>query len=331
MTGKSKIILSRTDSIGDIILTLPLAGMIKRFIPESEVWLIGRSYTRPVVEACSHVDHFLDKEEVIAETETMRRINPHAILFVFPDRAVAWAAKRAGVRLRVGTSHRFYHWFTCNKLLHFSRKNSPEHEAVLNQKLLSPLGIAPIPKEEVEGFYGFNRVSPLPARLARAIDGNKCNVIIHPKSKGSAREWPVERYHSLAKRLPPEKFNVLMTGTQAEGEAIRKESPGMANVTNDLTGKLTLTEMISLIARCDGIVAGSTGPLHIAAALKKNTCGIYPATKPMHPARWGPLGERAGFLVSRENCSHCDGPQRCRCVREISVEQVERMVNSWVK
>jgi heptosyltransferase III len=331
MAEKSKIILSRTDSIGDMMLTLPLAGMIKRFIPDSEVWLIGRSYTRPVVEACTHVDHFLDREEIVAETDTMRRINPHAILFVFPDRAVAWAAKKARIKLRVGTSHRLFHWFTCNKLLHFSRKNSPEHEAVLNQKLLSPLGIAAIPKEAVESFYGFNRISPLPAHLASVVDGKKFNLVIHPKSKGSAREWPVERYHSLAKRLSPEKFNVLMTGTLAEGKAIRREFPEGVNVANDLTGKLNLTEMISLLARCDGMVAGSTGPLHIAAALKKNTCGIYPATKPMHPARWGPLGERAGFLVSSEDCSHCDGPQRCRCIREITVDQVEKVVNSWVK
>jgi ADP-heptose:LPS heptosyltransferase len=51
-------------------------------------------------------------------------------------------------------------------------------------------------------------------------------------------------------------------------------------------------------ARC--VVAGSTGPLHLAGALGTPTVGLFPCVKDCLPAQWGPLGERAIDLVAPE-------------------------------
>lgn len=61
---------------------------------------------------------------------------------------------------------------------------------------------------------------------------------------------------------------------------------------------MNLKQFISFIAAADGLIAASTGPLHIAAALGKVALGIYPPIKPMHPpGRWAPLGKNASYLV----------------------------------
>ena len=54
----NKIILSRTDNIGDVVLALPMAGMIKKHYPDCKVIFLGRTYTKPIIDACENIDEF---------------------------------------------------------------------------------------------------------------------------------------------------------------------------------------------------------------------------------------------------------------------------------
>ena len=54
-----RILISRTDSIGDVVLTLPVAGILKQTFPGCTIIFLGREYTRAVIEACDHVDQFV--------------------------------------------------------------------------------------------------------------------------------------------------------------------------------------------------------------------------------------------------------------------------------
>ena len=55
----SRILISRTDSIGDVILTLPVCKILKNYFPQVKIGFLGKSYTRPVIQACSYVDVFI--------------------------------------------------------------------------------------------------------------------------------------------------------------------------------------------------------------------------------------------------------------------------------
>jgi heptosyltransferase-3 len=90
----------------------------------------------------------------------------------------------------------------------------------------------------------------------------------------------------------------------------------------DLTGKLKLDQFIAFIAHCDGLVAASTGPLHIAAALGKKTIGLFSSRRPIHPGRWMPVGEDAYALVFDANCEKCREGKECNCITKISPQQI---------
>lgn len=81
--------------------------------------------------------------------------------------------------------------------------------------------------------------------------------------------------------------------------------------------------MISFIAQIDGVLAASTGPLHIAAALGKHAIGLYAPMRPIHPGRWAPLGKKATFLVKEKYCSKCRNSNRCECIESITAEEVK--------
>ena len=138
------------------------------------------------------------------------------------------------------------------------------------------------------------------------------NVILHPRSRGSAREWGLANFGQLARLLHQAGHRVLITGTAAEGEELadwlREHAAFLAA---DLTGQLRLPQFIAFIAAADGLVAGSTGPLHLAAALGRHALGLYPPIRPMHPGRWAPLGPHAESLVfDRPDCQDCRAQPR---------------------
>ena len=64
MTSIKKIIISRTDSIGDVILTLPVAGVLKKTYPQAEIVFLGKKYTRDIVESSDNIDLFLDWDDL---------------------------------------------------------------------------------------------------------------------------------------------------------------------------------------------------------------------------------------------------------------------------
>jgi heptosyltransferase-3 len=332
----STIILSRTDAIGDVVLTLPMAGVLRSLYPGCRILFLGRSYTEAVVAACVHIDSFLNWDEWKAlppaeAARAMAATGADTIVHVFPDKRIASLAKRAGLAQRIGTTNRLYHWLTCNRLVRLSRKNSDLHEAQLNLKLIVPLGAKELYSlDEIGGFYGLSRLTPLPETIAALPDPTRFNVVLHPKSRGSAREWGLENFAELIRLLPRDRFKIFISGTTAERALMPSLFSDFPFIT-DLTGRLSLGELMSFIARVDGLVAASTGPLHLAAALGIHALGIYPPMRPMHPGRWGPVGPRAEVFVQPGDCSACRKTADCSCMRGIAPQLLSARLLSFPK
>jgi heptosyltransferase III len=331
-----RIIISRTDNLGDVILTLSMAGILKQEIPGCYILFLGKKYTKPLIDACEFVDEFVDWDEVssiqypASSISSFIALKADIIIHVFPVREIQKLAKDSKIPLRTGTSHRWFSWLYCNKLVHYSRKKSNLHEAQLNLKLLEPLGITKeFTLSEIASFYGLTKLANSPARqLASSPTRQLFNLILHPKSKGSAREWGLDNFSRLIGLLPEDKYRIFITGTREEGALMKDFLYQHRNRVTDMTGKLSLAELLVFINSCDGLVAASTGPLHIAAALGKRAIGIYAPMRPIFPQRWAPLGKNATYLVLDKKCDACRKSGDCECIRAIIAEQVvEKLVN----
>jgi len=334
-----RILISRTDNLGDVILTLPMAGILKQHFPDSTIIFLGKKYTKPIIDACEFVDEFADWDELsriedrgssiqhpASSISGLKALNADVILHVFPNKEIQKVAKKAKIPVRIGTSHRWYSWLYCNKLVHYSRKKSDLHEAQLNLKLLEPLGIT---KEyslaEIPDSYGLTKLTNSPPHH---LTNSPLHIILHPKSKGSAREWGLDNFSKLIALLPEDKFRISVTGTKEEGALMKDFLDQHKDRLTDMTGKLSLAGLLEFINSCDGLVAASTGPLHIAAALGKRAIGIYAPMRPIFPQRWAPIGKNAAYLVLDKFCEKCRKNADCACIRAITPEQViEKLVN----
>ncbi len=307
MNPKS-IIISRTDSIGDVVLTLPMCGVIKSFYPDCKIFFLGRAYTQSIIERCAYVDQYINWDEMkekspATQLEILKQTGADTIIHVFPRKEILWLGKRAGIPIRIATGRRLNTITKCNKLVFFTRKGSPLHEAQLNLKLLRPIGIdKEYLLEELGKLYGFTRTDITAEKkvkdFLKGFSAGKKKVVLHPLSKGSAAEWSLENYQKLTELLPKDKFEIFVTGTKDEGEKIKAQSPIQGVHVYDVTGKFSLAELIEFINGCDALVAASTGPLHIAAALGKKAIGLYSPKRPIHPGRWSPVGKDTHVLVA---------------------------------
>ena len=307
----SSLAIARTDSIGDVIVTLPLCGFIKKYSPNTRITFIGRGYTQAVVEACPFVYEFVNFYK-----HSESSLKADACVFAFPDAQVMKWVKAQGVKKRIATGSRIASWKYANDRVFFSRKNSELHESQLNFHLLYPFGVKDIPTlEEIRAWHVLKPQVESPIQL----EPNKRSVVFHMLSKGSALNWSLHQYQELASLLPAADFNIYITGTEEEGVRIRKDFRFDSHII-DLTGKLSLPQLIAFISSCETLVAASTGPLHIASAVGIRAVGLYPSKRPMHPGRWRPLGERAAYLE--------DGVVDEAAVLNISAEEVfEKLKN----
>ncbi|SEO24207.1 glycosyltransferase family 9 protein [Mucilaginibacter sp. OK283] len=320
------ILINRTDAIGDVVLTLPMAAYIKEMLPGAAVSFLGRTYTQPVINTCAAVDLFINYDEIkkLSQTEQINYLKEKKIdiiIHVFPNKHVAQIARAAGIKLRIGTTNRVFHWFTCNKLVKLSRKKSDLHEAQLNLILLKPLGLASVPSlQDIIEHISFESRALLPPDLAGKLSGDKFNLIIHPKSHGSGMEWGLDNYAELIDTLPSDIFNIIITGSDKEKILLTDWITTLPGTVVDMTGKFSLPQLISFISQADGLIASGTGPLHIAAMAGINTLGLFPSVRPIHPGRWAPLGKKAEFMES----GTVD-------IKPISAEIINEQIKLWKK
>lgn len=330
---ESTIIISRTDAIGDVVLTLPMAGWLKEKYPQSRILFFGKTYTHAVIKSCAALDGFINYDDFEKRSEKDRALflkeyNADVIIHVYPRKSIAEAAKSARIKMRIGTTNRVFHWLTCNTPVRLSRRNSDMHESVLNFRLLKPLGYKDeISTQEISTYYKIRKPEHVTDEFTSLLSKDKINLILHPKSHGSAREWSLKHFAELISLLPEKDFKIFITGGEKETDALSYWSKDLpASVTN-LSGKLTLPQLLDFIQNADGIIAASTGPLHIAAAMGKFALGIYPPIKPMDPTRWAPIGMNATFVVKPVSCDECRlAPEECHCMNDLTPATISEMV-----
>lgn len=195
--------------------------------------------------------------------------------------------------------------------------------------LLRPLGIKNIlTTDEIPDYYGLEAPRSFPG-IKLNFDKSKKHVILHPGSKGSAREWGLDNFGKLAAILNTQEYQVFITGTADEGESMKGSTLlSLPNVQN-LCGLFSLTELMSFIKANDALVACSTGPLHLAASLGIRAIGIYPPIRPMHPGRWAPLGKDVYVHFLDIKCNKCRKNGICECIRQIDPEIVAKSISCY--
>ncbi len=328
-----KILLIRTDRLGDVILTLPMVQVLKKNFPTADISMLVNSYTSEILDENALIDEILLDDDAgarlipfFSQLRSMRARKFDAAVVVHPILRLALLVFLAGIPTRVGTGYRWYS-FLFNRRVYEHRKYAEKHEVEYNLNLLSALGCrwdgSPDFGLQVSGASA-ERVTKLLDKLA--ITDEDFLLLIHPGSGSSARDWSPKNFGKFAKRCVDElDAKVLLTGRENEEEIIHETLQQIPRGAVSLVNKLDLRDLVAMIRRADLFVSNSTGPLHIAAALGTPVIGIYPPIRECSPTRWGPYTTKRRVFVPDVNlCPRCQG-RECEasdCMDQITVDQV---------
>ncbi len=326
-------LIPRTDNIGDVILTFPMAAKLKEYFPDCTITLLARHYTEDIVRRCADVDYFLAIESLHEKSEKervtyLKSLQCDVFIPSYPNQEqTRWAAK-AEIPIRVGHLYRTYYLYHANRMIwRIKRKRSPLHQVQLCLQFFKGLHLPHlVTREELPSLIRLK--SFVACEKARAlIDPQTFNLVLHPGTNGNTQEWPKDSFAALMRLVPPH-VKVFVTGSAKEKEKYADLLSHHPNATG-VFGDLTLSEFTDFLSLVDGVVVGSTGPLHLSAALGKPVIGLFPAQPDLNVARWGALGKNA-INIEAPTCGSSRKGEPCECMLKITPEQVYAvMQENW--
>lgn len=151
-------------------------------------------------------------------------------------------------------------------------------------------------------------------------------IAINPSASHPVNRWGTAQFAALADALAERRSAkiIIIGGTEDVGLA----EEIMANVRStplSIAGKTTLLQLGSVLKRCDALVTGDTGPMHLATAVGTRVVALFGAADPQ---RTGPLGEGHTVIQAKGvPCVPCQS-RTCRnrtylaCMEKIAVENV---------
>lgn len=299
------ILISRTDRLGDVILTLPLISAAKKFFKNGKVIFLVKRYTEELIKDYEGIDELSVEEDAFGfwdKYKLFRNRKIDLVINVKPRFDLALLFFILRTKYRIGTGYRWYS-FLYNYKVYEHRKTSDKHESDYNLNLLTNFFDEVDFKKEYHLKYSADEKNAVEEKLrSYNLSLSEKFIVIHPGSGNSAKDLPTEILSEFINEFMSEcnNYKIVFTGLEREkflADNIKsKVDEKHQSILTDLSGKLNLRELMILIDHSKLFLSNSTGPIHIAGALNKNIIGFYPNEKPMNDLRWKPPGENVVIL-----------------------------------
>lgn len=310
MAEIKRILVSRTDKIGDLVLSIPSFYMLKKMYPNAELVVLVRGYNYDIIRNLPYIDRVIKIDEY-TKAELLEKIayfKADVFIALYNDDYVAALAKASKAKIKIGPISKLNSIFTYNKGVLQKRSKSVKNEGEYNLDLVKKLN-----QNRFKVCYELNVKLILTEENKNVANlyfkenniSGKC-LVVNPLMGGSAKNIKDSQYASILKRVKNElgeKLNIIITCHISDEERVL-ELEKMINEENVyiFANGSSILNTASIIDRADVYLGGSTGPTHIAGSLNKKIVAIYPNKKTQHPTRWGVMGNlTVEYIIPDEN------------------------------
>ena len=319
----------------------PLVRSLRRTFPSAHIAALVRPFTKSVLENNPHLDEILLDDPhgehhgtrgFWRQAGSLRRGRFDTALLLLSTKRLTWILFFAGIRRRISVGLIPYQVLTFTETVSRDNYTLPRHEADYCLDLGRRIGVDDNDLSTEVFLLDDERADArrLLERTGIVFDnsGHRDTLIgLHPGHGGSSPNWHVERYAELAERLLRARRDVRIVVTGGPDEARLAEH--FERIGSDrivmLIGDRPLRQLMAVISHLDVLVSSSTGPMHIAAALKVPTVSLFCPLGSCAPTLWGPQGNRSKIVLPPDDfCqTRCPGdPHRCEFGGGIDVDAV---------
>ena len=311
MPAPSSILIIKLRHHGDVLLTTPVARILKSHFPHCSIDVLVYEGTGGLLEENPDIDQVWNLKRIKGwkkyghQARLLRKLASRRydwVLHLSDQMQGAYFAKFLARYESVGIDYpkrRNFLWRFCfTKIAPFFESNT-HHTIEQNLTPLSVLGI-PIKDEEVlcrlpvtqegcsriEGFLNENAIK-------------KPYLVVHPAARWFFKCWEDDRFAQVIVHFANQGWPVIVTSSPDKEEkdlvqAIlqKTNSPNIIS----LAGKLTLQELAALIQGARVFVGVDSVPMHMAAALGKDTVALFGPSK---LKEWHPWKTRYRLIDAR--------------------------------
>ena len=338
-----RILVIRTDRIGDVLLSTPAIKALRENYPHAFIAAMVSPYAKEIVEGNPSLDEAIlyDKDgkhkgwaSSVRFARNLRRHKFDVAIILHPTNRAHLTAYLAGIPKRIGYDRKFGFLLT-DKICH-TKQLGEKHELEYNLDLLRLLGI----EAKNKGLF-----IPIKAGSERwaeefissqGIKKGEKFLAINPSASCPSKVWPFERFAEVSDKLAQKYgFRVLVISGPKDLALAEKVIKNMKSPAISVAGKVSLSQLASLLKRASLFISNDSGPVHIASAVGTPVISIFGRKQAgLSPRRWGPVGPRDKVLHKDTGCIECLA-HNCRrgfaCLKAISVEDVISCADSILK
>ncbi len=329
-----RILIVRTDRIGDVVLSTPLPEAVKKKYPGGFVAVMVSNYSKDIYLNNPYVDEIIIADaEGISFFKLLKKIRSKRFthsLSLLPTEKINWLLFLSGIKKRIGVGYKFYQFLTNTKSVFRNKYKPLRHEGDYCLDEIRKIGIEP--ENFDENIYLSEEEKEKNKNYKHSVcPGGEILIGINTTSGNSAPNLTIDEYSNLIaglKKLTGVKLAV--TDLNPRKAVLDIEGVIYPNIGN------SLRESIIKFKALDLLISSSTGPMHIAAGLKVKTLSLFCPLTACSPDLWAPKGNESYILLPEDDyCKNkCPGdPKLCdfsgskRINAEVIIEKVKNIFN----
>lgn len=322
MKEYKNILIIKMSSLGDIIHALPTLYAIRKTFSDAHItWAVHKEFA-DILPGKPWIDelYIIQRKQImnLFYLNKVRRDLRKKKFDLVID--LHMLAKSALISFLTGCPMRIGYWDAHEGSSFFTHRIPMRHKKTdhIIEQLLDVARFLGWDKNEIQfplcdyQLY----ISPIKEKLKKnGITGDF--VILVPGSRGSEREWPIDLWGELAKKLSEKQvYCVIVGASNMKEKALQIQEVAGKKYVVDMTGETMIPELVALEKLATLHISSDTGPLHIANALKKPIIALF---GPTLPERSGPYdnAESHVFLADSPGSKDTD-------MSTISVDDVYR-------
>ncbi len=292
-----KILIIRLSSLGDIILTQPIAASLRQAYPNAQIDFITKPIFKPIVEKFGCIDNIIDWDESFSCLRNISKskydicIDLHAKFNTFLIKIFCHAKKTS----------------TYNKK-HKLRKAIVQHKT--NAKISSTVDLYYSALEKIKIPYTAHKPQ---LKIPIQKKSSQITIGIFPGATYKTKQYPPQKLIELI-QLFPKDWNVKLFGSPSEIKLSSEITNNCKRNIEDLTGKLNFDQLFYEVNNLDVVITNDSGPMHIAAALNKPQIAIFGATDPV--LGFAPMNSKAVIINQTLKCKPCSLHGSNSCPKE---------------
>ena len=334
-----KILIIRTDGIGDLLNSTPAIALLRQNYPSAEITVLARPLNASILIGNPDVDRVIvfDKKgehrQVSAQIQfyrTLRREKFHLVVAMQTATLPHLIAFLSGASFRLGRYQKRFK----STLTHTWRgkyRKGETHEVDRNLALVKLVCNGEGTRKLVLNLLP-DEISDAETYLTSSgVKNDDFLIGIHPGGSSYDKQWPEKQYAELADRLVQQySAKILLLHGPVEEDLAHNIQRAMQSKAIIYAPK-TIRELAALLSQSNMFVCNDSGPMHLAAALDIPTVAIFGPTD--HVA-WRPMSVNASVVRRDMPCWPCSA-HKCKigweCTKKLPVEMVWNTAVSTVE